>query len=101
MPRRISYLLEMQAARETGRQVLGVLNDRRDDEPLVAVVLSRAVEVLGHHGVLAVRHSILLQIASAHAGSHHTQRSSARTAAAAAAGHLPIRDGSALPRFFD
>src|SRR5262245_25038823 len=68
----------MRAGVERLAQVLRVVDDGNDEQPLVAVWMWRqTVEVLGHRSVLAVRHAVLTQIPLAKLRRLHFQRSAA------------------------
>src|SRR5215470_6496818 len=60
--RRVRFLLEVRARDERLREVLRVVDDRRDREPVVAVALGMPVEVLRDDRVLAVRHAVLAKV---------------------------------------
>src|SRR4029453_4999071 len=78
-------------------QISRIVDDGRHDEILTAWLLAD-VEVLGHRGILAVRHTVLPQIAGSHLRRHHRQRTASSGARSAAATGFPSREGLALPR---
>src|SRR5436190_7628091 len=58
----IRLFLEMRARDERLQEVLGIVDDGRYGEPLIAVRLGVAIVVFGQRGALTVGHAVLSQI---------------------------------------
>src|SRR6266550_1140938 len=87
--RAVRFLLEVRARHEVGIQILRIRHHRRHDEPLVAVRRGEAIEVLGDHRVLAVRHAILSKPAAAQVIGDHFEICARRRPRLSAAATAP------------
>src|SRR5580658_8323913 len=74
----VALLLEPAAGNERLSEILRIVHNRGHGEPLVAVGLGVAVEVLGQDGVLAVRDAVLAKIAGLHVSGHDLERAISR-----------------------
>src|SRR5205823_2209240 len=117
--RAVGFFLEVCARDEGLREILRVVDNRRDGEPLGAVGFRMAIEVFGDNGVFADRDAVLPQVAFLQPCRHDLERAAARrggrrgaasttatacaatsaagSARAAPAGDFPFGDGIALP----
>src|SRR5213595_2741427 len=101
--RRIGFTFERAARDERLREVLRVVDNRRDRDVAVPVRLVVAIEPFGHDGILAVRHAVLAQIACAHLTRDDAEAASRgwTNAAEPEAARLrlsePLRVGDSLP----
>src|SRR4029450_1582918 len=66
--RSVRFLLERRAEEEWLIQVRGIFDDTGHHDPLIAVRLVVAVEVLGENGALAVGNAVLPKVAGFHVG---------------------------------
>src|SRR3954452_14960241 len=72
--RAVRLFLEMGGGHIRPGQVLRILNNARDREPLIPGRLVVAVEILGEDHVLAVRNAVLPEVPGARMARHHLQR---------------------------
>ena len=96
-PGRIGEFSEVRACDERLVQIHRVINDRRNDEIVVAVGLLGDVEVLRDNRIAAIRNTVFAQVS----GPHHlldSRRNRLNQDQAHDQGHLRGREASTLPR---
>src|SRR5947207_4991476 len=94
----IRLLLEVRAGDERLLEVLGIVDDRGDGEPQVAVRLVVAVVIFGQPGALTVGHSVLSQTSSLEVRGDDLQRAALRHRRSAAPGAAASGCGTAAAR---
>src|SRR5438093_12381953 len=82
----IRLFLEMRARDERLQEVLGIVDDGRYGEPLIAVRLGVAIVVFGQRGALTVGHAVLSQISGLEVRRDDLQRAAPRHRRSAAPG---------------
>src|SRR5687768_14574719 len=90
--------LEVRAVQIGLRQVLRILDRRRDDQMRVTIRLGDAIEVLRQRGLRTVWDAVLPQVPGLEIGSDDLQRTGERRLAAKAGEHLPLGRRRSLPR---
>src|SRR5580765_6178568 len=70
---RVSLFPEMRAADQRTSEILRIVNDAFDDQPLFARRLFDDIEVFGHRHISAIRNPVFLQISGPHARRDHFQ----------------------------
>src|SRR5712691_2407785 len=98
----LGKLLELRARDEALRQIPRIVDDRGDNQPLVAVGRRVAVVVLRQDRIPAVWHAVLTQVSRTHVGCDDLQTASADLSASASCslrgpGKLPLGNRIALP----
>src|SRR5438093_3345704 len=94
----IRLFLEMRARDERLQEVLGIVDDGRYGEPLIAVRLGVAIVVFGQRGALTVGHAVLSQISGLEVRRDDLQRAAPRQRRSAAPGAAASGSAAAAAR---